>query len=132
MRVPDENAAGICGLFCGTCPSYPDDCHGCYSDKVRSTCVDCKPGFRTCSKEHGVKYCFECDAFPCQRLMDFSKIHIVNGICHHENIIRDLNDMKNMGVKHWVDDQTAKNVCPKCGELMWWCEKPHICKTGKK
>lgn len=127
-RVPDENAAGICGLYCGTCPSYPDDCHGCYSDKVRSNCVECMPGFRTCTKERGIRYCFECTDFPCQRVLDFSKMHIVNGICHHENIINDLNEMKKIGVKAWVDKQTAENTCPKCGELMWWCEKPHVCK----
>lgn len=128
MRIPDQNAAGICGLFCGTCPDYPENCHGCYSDKVRSNCVECMPGFRTCSKEHGVKYCFECGEFPCERLIAFSKVHIVNGICHHENIIRDLSEMKRIGVENWVKDQTAQHTCPECGELMWWCEKPHICK----
>ena len=106
MRIPDENAAGICGLFCGTCPDYPDNCHGCYSDKVRSNCVE----------------------FPCRRLVEFSKVHIVNGICHHENIIRDLNEMKAVGVANWVAEQTSAHTCPQCGELMWWCEKPHVCK----
>ena len=24
MRIPDENTAAICGLFCGTCPDYRD------------------------------------------------------------------------------------------------------------
>ena len=128
MRIPGENAAGICGLFCGTCPDYPDNCHGCYSDKVRSNCVECRPGFRTCSAEHGVRYCFECVEFPCRRLVEFSKVHIVNGICHHENIIRDLNEMKAVGVANWVAEQTAAHTCPQCGELMWWCEKPHVCK----
>ena len=127
-RIPDEKCAGICGLFCGTCPSYPEDCHGCLSDKVRPGCEECIPGFRACSREHGVTRCYECGAFPCGRIHEFSKQHIVNGICHHENIIRDLKEMDRIGVENWVKDQTAQHICPQCGELMWWCEKPHVCK----
>ena len=128
MRIPDEKCAGICGLFCGTCPSYPDDCHGCLSDKVRGDCVECAAGFRTCAREHGVTRCYECSSFPCKRVEDFSKIHIVNGICHHENVISDLKEMAQSGVDAWVSRQTKENICPKCGELMWWHEKPHVCK----
>ena len=128
MRIPDENTAAICGLFCGTCPDYPENCHGCLSDKLRGDCVACTPGFRTCAKEHGVKRCFACSRFPCERLVAFSKVHIVNGICHHENIITDLRQMKQTGVESWVAAQTARHTCPQCGELMWWCEKPHVCK----
>lgn len=127
MRIPDENTAAICGLFCGTCPSYPEECHGCLSDKVRSNCVACIPGFRTCSAEHGVKRCFQCGEFPCSRLHEFSKQHIVNGICHHENIIPDLTRMGLVGVENWVAEQTAAHTCPVCGELMHWCVKPHMC-----
>ena len=127
-RVPDEKAAGICGLFCGTCPSYPEDSHGSLSDKVRAGCDECIPGFRNCARDHGVTWCFECADFPCERLDWFSRQHIVNGICHHENIIRDLKEMRKTGVTEWIEAQTEQNICPKCGELMYWCEKPHICK----
>ena len=127
MRIPDEGAAGICGLFCGTCPSYPADCHGCWSDKVRGECVRCVHGFRDCAEEHHVHHCFACAAFPCQRLEAFSKIHIVNGICHHENVIRDLRKMQEIGVTAWVEQQTKDHTCPRCGELMVWHQKPHKC-----
>lgn len=129
MRIPDENTAAICGLFCGTCPSYPEECHGCLSDFVRGDCVACAAGFRACAKEHGVRRCFECAAFPCERLHAFSKVHIVNGICHHENVIRDLREMGETGVQSWVEKQTALHTCPLCGEMKLWCESPHICKS---
>ena len=127
MRIPDENTAGICGLFCGTCPSYPKECHGCLSDLVKGDCVDCRHGFRTCAAKHEVRHCFECTEFPCQRLVDFSKIHIVNGICHHEHVIRDLEEMRNTSVKCWVEKQTAQHTCSLCGKLKLWHETPHIC-----
>lgn len=128
MRIPDESAAGICGLFCGTCPSYPEECHGCLSDLVKGSCVNCVHGFRTCAQEQGVQRCFECAAFPCRRLEAFSKIHIVNGICHHENVIRDLREMGEIGVMGWVERQTERHTCPLCGELKVWYENPHVCK----
>lgn len=31
-RIPDVECASICGLFCGACPAFPDECHGCFSD----------------------------------------------------------------------------------------------------
>lgn len=40
-RIPDEKCASICGLFCGACPSFPDECHGCMSDFVREGCKNC-------------------------------------------------------------------------------------------
>ena len=68
---------GICGLYCGTCPSYlayrkndieymekrPHEkgysldelrCDGCLSDKVATHCNDCRHGFRTCAAEKQV------------------------------------------------------------------------------
>lgn len=26
-KIPDEACASICGLFCGACPAFPDECH---------------------------------------------------------------------------------------------------------
>ena len=127
-RTPDRVTAGICGLFCGTCPSYPEECHGCLSDKLRGECVVCVHGFRSCAKQKQVTYCWQCADFPCERLDDFSRKHIVNGICHHEKVIDELKDMSAIGVDKWVKKQTEQNTCPDCGELMIWYEKPHKCK----
>lgn len=52
-RIPNEECASICGLFCGACPSFPDECHGCLSDFVRDVCKNCpKHGFFDCAKKH--------------------------------------------------------------------------------
>ena len=44
-RAPDEQCAAICGLFCGACPAYLEECHGCMSDYVRDVCRECKMDF---------------------------------------------------------------------------------------
>ncbi|MEG1559672.1 MAG: DUF3795 domain-containing protein [Clostridia bacterium] len=120
---PNNNTAAICGLFCGICPAYPEDCHGCLSDKLTPHCAVCGAGFRACAKQHNVTRCYECPDFPCARLNDFSKQHYENGIGHHETVISDLQFMKDNGVKSWVDKNTAENTCPKCGKLIYWMDK---------
>lgn len=117
------DTAGICGLFCGTCPFFPADCDGCLSDRVHPDCADCRHGFRDCAAAHKVTRCFECTDFPCSRLEDFSKIHIVNGICHHTHVIEDLKFMGEQGVQAWVDQQTQMHTCPSCGKLIIWYEQ---------
>ena len=128
MSLSNETA-GICGLFCGTCQMFPEHCDGCLSDRVFSYCVQCRHGFRDCAKEHQVTWCWECTAFPCERLEGFSKEHIVNGICHHEHVIEDLQYMKEHGVEAWVQMQEQTNRCSACGTLMHWFE-PNCQKCG--
>lgn len=40
-RIPNEECASICGLFCGACPAFPEEYHGCFSDFVRDACKNC-------------------------------------------------------------------------------------------
>lgn len=126
---PNEQTAAICGLFCGTCPCYPDDCHGCLSQKLTPHCTICSNGFRECAKKYNVTRCYECREFPCSRLETFSHQHYQNGIGHHELVIPNLEQMKSNGVENWVKEQTEKNTCPKCGKLIYWFDKDeHVCK----
>lgn len=126
---PNNQTAAICGLFCGTCPCYPADCHGCLSDKLTPHCTICSNGFRTCAKEHAVTRCYECNEFPCNRITQFSKEHYQNDICHHENIITDLNYMREHGLENWVEKQTKNNTCKNCDTLIYWYnKKSHVCK----
>lgn len=125
---PDLKTAAICGLFCGTCPSYPTLCHGCLSDVLNAECRSCPNGFRDCAKAHTVTRCNECNEFPCERLKTFSTKHIENGICHHENVIKDLTLINEIGAKAWVECQTKENTCKNCGKLIYWHEKNlHTC-----
>ncbi len=123
--------AGICGLFCGTCPSFPEECEGCLSDKVAARCVDCRHGFRTCAKDKGIKRCYECSDFPCQRIHDFIPIHAENAIVHHENVINDLLLMKEIGVQNWVDKQVEEHTCANCGKMPYWHES-HMHQCGNR
>lgn len=119
---PGNETAAICGLFCGTCPSYPNECEGCLSSKVAADCQSCGNGFRECAARHEITRCCECGEFPCERLESFSKKHIVNGICHHEHVIESLQSMKEKGVPAWVEEQIKTHTCKNCKNLIPWFE----------
>ena len=130
MSKYSTDLAGICGLFCGTCPFFPSECEGCLAGRVAEHCTDCRHGFRTCAQEKGVTRCYECVEFPCGRLEDFIPVHVENGIVHHENVINDLFLMKEIGVQNWVDKQVEDHTCAGCGELIVWHEaNTHRCKA---
>ncbi|MEG2453598.1 MAG: DUF3795 domain-containing protein [Clostridia bacterium] len=123
---PNEDCAAICGLFCGTCPSFiKNSCGGCLS---KNCCCDCFNGFKDCASENNVTRCYDCGKFPCEKLKDFSTRHIENGICHHKNVIKDLQEMKDVGVDLWVEKQTVAHTCKKCGRLIAWNKKECDCK----
>jgi hypothetical protein len=133
--------AGVCGLYCGTCPYYlayrendinvlkelskskgvPIEnvrCDGClFKHRFYS---DCTHRFLRCASEKKVIWCFQCNDFPCQRLKDFLDIHIVNGISHHAHVIEALQYMKKHGIEDWVKNQEKLAPCPKCGKRLYW------------
>lgn len=126
---PDEKCVSVCGLYCGACPAFPDECHGCLSDFVRDVCKVCKNGFRKCVAEHQITRCSECPEFPCERLKEFSRGPIIDGICNHADVISDLQYIKNHGIEQYLRCQAEKYTCSQCGErLTWFNRSKHKCR----
>jgi len=139
----DTDLVAICGLYCGTCPSYlatrkgdtaqlrlwaasmsltEEDvqCGGCLSSHVAKPCRECVHGFRACAAAHSVTWCFECEEFPCDRLFRFRDAHVVDGVSHHASVIEDLSFMRENGVQAWLDRQEERSKCPECGTAHYW------------
>ena len=121
-RKPDLDCAAICGLFCGACPAYPNECHGCRSDYLRESCRLCHHGFRTCIKEKNINLCEECNEFPCRRSLEFSKGPIIEGTNNHKHVIRDLQIRKEIGTERWLELQMERFLDHETGELKTWYE----------
>lgn len=122
--------AGVCGIFCGSCPQYPRHCHGCLSDHVAAHCKVCANDFRDCAAQKDVVWCFQCDQFPCMQLTAFLDTHWENGISHHVDCIEHLHRMREIGVEGWVDEAFARATCPGCGTVRPWNES--ACPCGHK
>ncbi len=110
-----------CGLNCSTCQVYKDNVTpelqeslsaGTSFPKEEISCDGCKDGnvcislklqgkeceTLNCSTEKGVTYCFECNEFPCERLMPTA-----NGanIYPHNTKLYNLCIMQRIGVQEW-------------------------------
>lgn len=128
-RAPDEACASICGLFCGACPSFPEECHGCLSSFVREGCKGCeRHGFLACATAHGVTRCFQCGEFPCDKLREFSTKPVLHGVCSHAKVIPDSLRMREVGIPQWLEEKVAEYTCPQCGKALTWFERDaHLC-----
>jgi hypothetical protein len=146
----DHRLAGICGIYCGSCPAYlaprqgdgaevaklarennmaikDVGCDGCLSDRLMPECRECRHGFRACVKQNHITRRFQCQEFPCQRLEEFRDVHIRNGASHHQFVIAELRRMKDGGVEAWLNRKSRENACLKCGRALYWFERE--CRT---
>lgn len=128
MTQITKDTAAICGLFCGLCPAYPDECGGCLSNRVREGCDVCSDGFRACAKEKGYKRCNECfDYFTCEKLLAFER----DDCPHHTGVVANVGRMRELGVEHWLQEQIKINECPGCGKIMHW-DREDCQRCGRK
>ena len=142
-----DRLAAICGLYCGACTLYvayveenfgelkelaetplpvkfkvPAErlvCEGCYSS-ILMPWSDCE--FRKCSLEKGVKYCFECKEFPCERLYEFERQKESHLLCHAP-LVQNLREMRKIGVKMWLEEQERLWRCTRCAGRLHWLSK---------
>ena len=140
-----EPLLGICGVYCGACTTYrayndndqalfdwevkmgmPREeiyCKGCDSNLVNEWCANCD--FRKCVNARKIAYCFECEDFPCKKLVDFSKTRP-----HRALGLRNLRQLKEMSIKEWLKKQEKRWTFSSCGKkLHWYSEKCPDCAT---
>ncbi|AKA70399.1 DUF3795 domain-containing protein [Clostridium scatologenes] len=128
-----------CGLYCGACSfrvAFEDNdrnhiehmpmyynylknkplefCPGC---RLENKCGECT--IRDCAIEKKVEYCSQCNDFPCDKLKKFSN----DGKPHHGEAISNLNMLKEIGEKKWLDLMKEKWTCSKCGSKYSWYYK---------
>jgi hypothetical protein len=63
--------------------------------------------FRNCATERGYTYCFECEDFICEELEKFAQT-----APHHARTIKNMKQMKKMGLKNWITSQKEVKFCP--------------------
>jgi len=120
-----------CGLNCRLCRAYTRDrnsCPGCRGDdttKSRS-CLACK--IKNCEKiaTGKLKYCFECNDFPCARLTHLDKRYKAK---YQTSVINNLISIKEIGVRSFVENENKKWTCPKCGSMICM-HKPQCLSCG--
>jgi hypothetical protein len=118
----NNNLAAPCGIYCGACRQYlvlkknqleqrgfKRGCEGC---RIRNkNCVFIR---RDCPalKKNQIKYCYECNSFPCQNLQKMDDLYKNR---YFVNMIGNLRRIKEIGAEEWLQEQKVLYTCPKCG-----------------
>lgn len=125
MVKMEEVLIAPCGMNCGVCVSYlamKNDLKAKGFNK--SYCPGCRPRGKNCAfmKQHCdllgkglVRYCFECDEFPCRRLKDLDKRYRTK---YHLSMVENLEFVHKHGITSFLEKETEKWCCPECGETI--------------
>ena len=151
-----EQLVAVCGLYCGACPMYlatqsNDEqkqkellkrfssgpmklkledvlCDGCIGNgRVASFCLNC--AIRKCPNDkQNITLCSDCPDFPCSRITDFNN----DGMPHHGEVLENLRQIRNMGIKKWAKHEEERWQCPQCQQPMsWYDSKCSNCETPR-
>jgi hypothetical protein len=114
-----------CGMNCAICSGYLAFKHDVKSKGIRmSYCAGCRPRNKKCAflkktcsllLTGGVKYCYECNTFPCKRLADLDKRY---RSLYRMSMIENLQSIMTNSMGQLLQEQEKKWKCPECGEVI--------------
>jgi len=114
-----------CGMNCGICSSYLALTYDIKQKNIRIPyCSGCRIRNKQCSfikkrcdklLNNKIKYCFECEDFPCKRLQDLDKRYRTY---FKMSMIENLQNIKKQGIEKFLRQQKKKWTCQKCGKTI--------------
>jgi len=130
----NEKLIAPCGMNCGLCSSYLAKENDLREKGVRMPyCTGCRPRGKNCAflkkkcdllGKGLVKYCYECDDFPCRNLEHIDKRYRA---LYRMSMIENLEYLRDNGVQALLDREEEKWRCPECGGTI--CCHNGICFT---
>jgi hypothetical protein len=121
----EEQLIAPCGMNCGLCVSYlamKNDLKN--KGFSKRYCAGCLPRGKNCTfmrKHCGllgkglVRFCYECEDFPCHRLKDIDKRYRTK---YHMSMIENLKLIKEHGIEQFLEKEAARWHCPECGGVI--------------
>ena len=82
------------------------ECEKCRGPENKCWTEDCF--FRSCAIEKGLDYCFQCENLPCEKLSAFAN----DGAPHHKQTLENLEIMKKIGLKAFIESHSKPTFCP--------------------
>jgi len=116
-----------CGMNCGTCMAYLRDkntCPGCRVDDPNKaiTTLRCKIKNREALQQGNLKFCFECDNFPCKRVKRLDKRYRTK---YNMSVIENLENIQRLGIRQFAANEKVRWACPNCGGTI--CVHRQVC-----
>jgi len=117
-----------CGVICDICLGFQREknkCVGCNAVGNKPYhCTVCR--IKLCPEKKGDtgELCGDCRKYPCRRIKDLEKRYIVK---YGESIMGNFSQIKELGMKNFIESRTDKYTCPVCGNLL--CVHRESCLT---
>lgn len=117
-----ENLIAPCGMNCSLCIAYKimeKDLNK--QGFHKKYCPGCIPRGENCTYmanqcellgKGKVRFCYECEAFPCKRLKSLDKRYRIK---YHMSMIDNLEYIKEYGMEEFLKKEEEKWRCPECG-----------------
>lgn len=123
MKMTTELVAP-CGINCGLCMRYLATVKGKNKELKIPQCLGCRPAKKNCAfikdhceklKSNEIRFCFECNAFPCKRLETLNRRYTNK---YKTNLIDNLKEIEKKGLDAWLNEQEALWRCPTCSDMI--------------
>lgn len=120
-----EDLIAPCGMNCRLCVAYQFKEHDINKRGFhRKYCPGCIPRGKHCLHmadkceligKGKLRFCFECEYFPCKRLKSLDKRYRTK---YHMSMIDNLRLIKEQGMDNFLDSESKKWTCPRCGDVI--------------
>ncbi|MBN1643471.1 MAG: DUF3795 domain-containing protein [Dehalococcoidales bacterium] len=120
-----EELIAPCGMNCNICTAYMALKNDIRNKGVREAyCGGCRPRDKQCAilkrgctllSGGGIKYCYECDEFPCANLIKLDKKYKTN---FKMSMIENLEYIKKNGIAKFLKKEEKKWQCHECGQVI--------------
>ncbi len=106
-----------CGMNCGVCMAYlreKNKCPGCRGTDAGKPPTRAGCRIKNCEvfRKGAAKFCFECAAFPCDKLEHLDKRYRAK---YAMSMIENLGDIKGSGLRNFFKKEKARWSCSRCG-----------------
>ncbi|PKM85083.1 MAG: hypothetical protein CVU86_04005 [Firmicutes bacterium HGW-Firmicutes-11] len=121
----EEKLIAPCGMNCSLCIAYQ-----CWEKDLnrqglrRKYCPGCVPRGEHCTHmgdrcellgKGKVRFCFECESFPCKRLKSLDKRYRDK---YHMSMIENLRSIQENGMEEFLKSEEEKWRCSTCGDVI--------------
>jgi hypothetical protein len=116
-----EDLIAACGMNCSLCLGYQrkkNKCLGCRKIDAYNSSYGRKCIIRSCQtlKENKMEFCSDiCEKYPCKRLKALDKRYRTK---YGMSMIENLENIKELGIKKFLENQKMKWECKKCKSLV--------------
>jgi hypothetical protein len=127
----DSDLIAPCGMNCAICVGYFGYTMG--GERRKMVCPGCLPKNKVCAfikrrcdllKNGEVRFCYECDDFPCTNLTKLDKRYRKR---FNYSTIDNLKFIQTNGMKEFLKEQAKTYKCPECSGTV--CVHTNLCYT---